>query len=144
MHRRVVFVDSSVIITALLSSRGASFYILNNCYYRLRLCINEYVLSEIKEICSTKFKKNKGLISQLFLLIGLAQIEILPNPPRLSVQKLFGSISRNDAPILVSALENCDYLLTLDKEFLNDKVTMVARKKRLIILTPKEFLDIIK
>ncbi|MCX6716265.1 MAG: hypothetical protein NT077_04640 [Candidatus Taylorbacteria bacterium] len=102
------------------------------------------MLSEIKEICSTKFKKNKGLISQLFLLIGLAQIEILPNPPRLSVQKLFGSISRNDAPILVSALENCDYLLTLDKEFLNDKVTMVARKKRLIILTPKEFLDIIK
>ena len=52
--------------------------------------------------------------------------------------------SKDDAPILISAIENSDFLLTLDKkDFLNQEVLEFAKKKKLAIVMPKEFLEII-
>lgn len=105
MLKNKVFLDNSILITALLSSREASFYILTNLRNKFNFQINEYVLNEI------------------FL------------------RKLFKIINKEDAIILASALSSSDYLLTLDKDFLNNKVKNFAKNQGLLILTLKEFLS---
>lgn len=47
MLKNRVFVDSSILITALLSSRGGSFYILTQLKNKFHFQINNYVLDEI-------------------------------------------------------------------------------------------------
>jgi predicted nucleic acid-binding protein len=50
MPKNRVFLDSSILITALLSSRGGSFYILTQLKDKLHFQINNYVLEEIFEV----------------------------------------------------------------------------------------------
>jgi len=114
MLKNRVFVESSILITALLSSRGGSFYILTQ------------------------------LKNYLFLLLGLARIEILPNPSQISLKRLSKIINKEDAPILASAFSNSNYLLTLDKDFLNEGVRNFARENNVLIFTPKEFISFLR
>ena len=55
MHKPIVFLDSSVIIAALLSGQGGSSYVLNQLRWDFHFQINEYVLAEVQEIIKTKF-----------------------------------------------------------------------------------------
>jgi len=73
-------------------------------------------------------------------LLGLAKIEVLSNPSKVLVKRLTKVINKEDAPILASALANSNYLLTLDKDFLNEKLRNFARKNNILIFTPKEFI----
>ena len=50
-------------------------------------------------------------------------------------------IRKKDAPILASAFSNSNHLLTLDNDFLNEKIRNFARKNNILILTPKEFIE---
>ena len=141
MHKPKVFLDSSVIIAALLSSQGGSFYILSQLK---DLCIfqtNEYVFLEIQEILRTKFIKHPSLTKHFLVLLGTAGVGMLPNPPKSNVMHAHGSISLNDAPILAGALLSSDYLLTLDNEFFNHRVSQFVEKSNLIIFKPKEFIE---
>ncbi len=141
MHKPKVFLDSSVIIAALLSSRGGSFYILTHMRNGFSFHINEYVFAEVGEVLKTKFATQSDLQKNLFLLLGLANVSTLPNPNKPEVRRAAKVISKNDAPILASALAHCDYLLTLDKEFLNPSVLDDANKRGLSILTPGSFIQ---
>ena len=47
MLKNRVFVDSSILIAALLSSRGGSFYILTQLKDEFQFQINDYTLEEI-------------------------------------------------------------------------------------------------
>lgn len=111
MASQKAFLDSSVIIAALLSSRGGSFYILNHLRDQFLFQINEYSLLEIQAIFRTKFVGFPELRNKLFLLLGLSSIAILPAPITNEIKKLRGYISSNDAPILASALKNSDYFI---------------------------------
>jgi len=144
MVKNKVFLDASVLITALVSTRGGSFYILTQLKNRYRFQINNFVLEEVLVVLNKKFPNKKDLKSSLFLLLGLAKIEIQPNPQRLSLKRVSGIINKEDAPILVSAFQNSDYLLTLDRDFLDEKVRNFAKQNNLLIFTPKEFLSIFK
>ena len=140
MVKSKVFLDTSVLITALLSSRGGSFYILTQFKDRFCFQINNYVLEEILEVLTKKFPSRKELKSNLFFLLGLTKIEILPNPAKSSLKSLNKVINQKDAPILASSLENSNHLLTLDKDFLNEKIRNFAKENNLLIFTPKEFI----
>lgn len=135
-----VFLDSSVLITALLSSKGGSFYILKQYRDTLRFFINEYVLAETIAVLRKKFPKHKNLEHNLYLLIGFSKIEVLPNPEKKRLKPLFKLIEKEDAPILASALEHCDYLLTLDNDFLSKDVVSFTQKKNLTVIKPAELL----
>lgn len=141
MEKDKVFLDSSVLITATLSSRGGSFYILNNLKNKFEFQINEYVLKETLEILAQKFSTKKELKNKLFLLLGWTPIKILPFPSKREIKNLEKVINKEDAPILTSAIENGDYLLTLDNDFLTKNVVEFSKKKGLIILKPKEFIE---
>jgi len=140
MVKSKVFLDTSVLITALLSSRGGSFYILTQFKDKFCFQINNYVLEEILEVLTKKFSSRKELKSNLFFLLGLTKIEILSNPAKFSLKSLSKVINQKDAPILASSLKNSNYLLTLDKDFLNEKIRSFAKENNLLIFTPKEFI----
>jgi len=136
-----VFLDTSILITALLSSRGGSFYLLREYRGELEFFINEYVLEETVEVLRTKFPKQKELEHNLYLLLGFSKIEVLPNPQKNQLKPVQKIIEREDAPILASAIDRCDYLLTLDNDFLTEAVRNFAQSKSLKIFKPREFIE---
>lgn len=136
--------DSSVIITAILSSKGGSFYILNQLKDFFTFQTNEYALAEIQEVLRTKFIRYPDLRNYLFLLLGTAHVVILPNPSKMEIARARKYISLNDSPILASAIISSDYLLTLDNEFFNKHLVDFTTQRNLIILKPKEFIQAMK
>jgi predicted nucleic acid-binding protein len=141
MPKSNVFLDSSVIIAALLSPTGGSFYIIEHCKNDFVFQINKYSLDEIQNILGSKFAGQPELKTKLFLLLGITQVKILDNPPKKQIIEMIKHISENDTPILASALKHSDYLITLDNEFLEPEIVEMAKKKSLIILKPKEFIE---
>lgn len=141
MEKSKVFVDTSVLISALLSSRGGSFYILTNLNKEFKIQINQYVFREVLQVLDKKFSSRPQLKDDFFLLLGLAKIDILSNPKREELELTKSIINKKDAPILVSALKESNYLLTLDKDFLNEEVTKFAEQKNLTVLRPKKLIQ---
>ena len=114
---------------------------LNNLKERADFQTNEYVLAEIEEVLREKFYARHGLRTRLFLLLGTANVSVLPNPSMHEAAAASKIISEKDAPILAGALKRSDYLLTLDNEFFGAKVVGLAEEKRLIIMKPKDFIQ---
>jgi predicted nucleic acid-binding protein len=144
MAKHGAFVDSSVIIAALLSPEGGSFHILTQCQDWFTFQINEFVLAETQEILRTKFRDKPSLTTELFLLLGIAGISVLPNPSKRDVMRAAEIISENDAPILASALRSSDYLVTLDNEFFMGAILAEAGRQSLVIAKPGDLLDQLK
>lgn len=76
--------------------------------------------------------------------MGLSKIEVLPNPSQISLKRLSKIINKEDAPILATALSNSNYLLTLDKDFLNEEVRNFAGENNVSVFTPKEFISFLR
>lgn len=143
MAKDKVFLDSSVLVTAVLSSTGGSFYILSELGNKFEFVTNEYVISEVNEVLSMKFS-NPELKSQLFLLLTIARAKILRDPKKSKLKTLIKIINKKDAPILASAMENASCLITLDNDFLDSKITEFVKSKKFQILKPKDFIQKIK
>lgn len=141
VKRNKVFIDSSILIAATLSHAGGSFYLLTELKNKFAFKINDYVFEEVLRILNTKFDSRPEFKTELFLIIGLANIEVLKNSSLVQVKKAGKFINKDDAPILAGAMENCSYLLTLDNHFLSENVSRFAIKNHLRILKPKEFLE---
>lgn len=141
MAKPKVFLDSSVLIAAVLSTRGGSFYILTHFRDKCEFQISEYVLEETIKVLNQKFKDREDLKGKLFLLLGWARVKVLSNPSHRKLKTIEKLMNIEDAPILASALGANSYLLTLDNDFLDEKLLSFARSKRLIILKPREFIQ---
>ena len=135
-----------MLIAAILSPIGGSSHILRNFHSFIFFQTNEYVLEEVERILRSKFFGQSHLRTDLFLLLGVARIEIMPNPPKNQVVAAQKWISRNDAPILASALSSSDYLLTLDNEFFKSDIgTFIEQEYRgFAVVKPKEFIEKIR
>lgn len=140
MAKPRVFLDSSVLIAAVLSPTGGSTRVLADAEGHFAFVINDYVLDELRGILATKFGRQPELSGRLHLLLGLAGVAVLPDPSFRAVRAAARHISRNDAPIFASALAASDYLLTLDNEFLADRVRDIAAKHHLVVLKPGDFI----
>lgn len=88
MGKPRVFLDSSILITALLSSRGGSFYLLNHSKSLVAFQTSEYVLAEVRRVIAEKFPRRRELHARLFLQLGIAGVVVLPNPPEREVKKV--------------------------------------------------------
>lgn len=136
-----VFLDSSVLIAATLSFSGGSFYILTHFRDKCEFQINEYVLEETLRVLNEKFGKRADLKTKLFLILGLAKVKVLSNPSPQKVRTLRKIISKEDAPILTSAIQNSSYLITLDNEFFSKNVRAFTASKGLTTLKPRDFVQ---
>lgn len=139
-----MLVDSSVLIAAVLSSRGGSFYILQNFKDKCGFRINEYIFEEVLAVLAEKFPGREDLRQKLFLLLGSVPIRILPDLSREEWRVLGKIINVKDAPILASALAESDYFLTLDTDFLASAIIAYAQKHGLSIVKPKAFIEILR
>jgi predicted nucleic acid-binding protein len=140
MERNRVFLDSSVIIAATLSSRGGSFYILTKWKEQMQFQINEYVVEELVCVMNKKFAGREDFQSRLFLLLGLARVELLRDSHPTAVKRLAKVVNREDAPIVASALAHSNVLLTLDKGLLDERIRSFVKAKGVAILAPREFI----
>lgn len=135
------FLDSSVLVAALMSATGGSFHILTSLAGKFKLQINHYVLKETQRAIGRKFSMPEETKRTLFFILGSANIEVLSNPSEEELKRLNGVISKKDAPILAAALKYSDYLITLDKEFFNEKVQKLTKTHNLVIMRPGEFVE---
>ena len=142
MENKRVFVDSSVLVAACLSSRGASYFCFI-CAPSLgyKFLINEFVFEEVLDVLKRKFPKE---LTKFFGFLSFGNFSILKNPQKTDLRRALGIIEEKDAPILISALDNADYLLTLDKEFLKKEVIEFAKVRELTIILPKEFIKFLR
>lgn len=141
MANKKVFVDSSVLISALLSEKGGSSYILTQLYDKVDLVVNRYTIDEVLDVL---LRKQILLRTRFLEILASSGVIILDNPTKLDVEELSRIIEKEDAPILASALSACDYLVTLDNDFLDQKVTEHTNQHNLSIVKPKELIDIFR
>lgn len=136
-----IFLDSSVIIAAILSSTGGSFrLIVESKLKKYNLLISSYILEECFRILKLKYPQKVFLLS---IMINGFPFKIVRNASSKEVEKYLKIISPEDAPILACAIKHkANYLITFDKrDFLQLKVSKLAKKHGLLILTPKDFFD---
>ena len=131
-----------MLIAAVLSSSGGSFYILSKLHIKFELQINRFVLEETMQVLDEKFSARRELKNTLFLLLGSARVRVLPAPSKKEVTMLTKYIEKEDAPILASALRYSSFLITLDNDFLDEKVLKLAKAKGLAIIKPREFIQL--
>ena len=138
-----VFLDTSVLVSALLSPSGGSFYILSSLKSEYIFIINEYVFEEITRVLETKFSSRPELKNYLFMILGTSGILVPSSPSRKLIQNLKGVISKEDGPILAGAVDaKSHYLVTLGDEFFGDSAARFAQKHGILILKPKGFIKI--
>lgn len=136
-----IFVDTSVIIAALLSPTGGSSFLFETYRERYRFLVNEHVLKETLRIVVEKLD-NELTTEDFFRLATSIKLKIVLNPPPSILKTLDGIIEKDDRPILASALERAEYLLTLDNHFFSEAVLHRASAHGLHILKPKEFIEL--
>jgi len=132
-----VFLDSSVILSALASPSGGSRKILSaGAKGKLRLFTTPFVIEEV-----TKHLHKLGVDpDKLEALLKKKVIRVISDAPRHIIKKFHSVIvDPDDAPILAGAvLSGAHFLLSLDKgHILTDRVRKAL--KPLLVFSPKEF-----
>lgn len=138
-----VFLDSSVIVSALISSKGASAELIRLAERgKIQGVTSSYATEEIHHVLT---RKAPQLIPSFNNLFDLDIIHIVSSPSLKDVHRAKRMITDpNDAPILASAMQHhVNYLVTLDRnDFILDP--SVTEKSRLSIVTPGQLLKIVK
>lgn len=136
-----VFLDTSVLVSGVLSRSGASAAILDlGEAEEIMLVVSRQVLIEADRTFVVKFplmvERYRAFIKNLAPLLA-------DEPSSRAVKEAAGVIDPNDAPILAAAQhERVDYLVTLNtKHFLIPKVRAFYAAP---IVTPGEFLAVFR
>lgn len=134
-----LFLDSSVVVTAVLSSSGGSFRLFREAKkQKIKLSISSIVLLEVVKVLQRKYP---AALALFYKLITDTPIEIISDPSQRLVARVMKLIHPDDAPILASALKSqAKFLITLDKKDFFTQ-TIEQTKLPIKICTPKEFLQ---
>lgn len=129
-----VFVDTSVLFSALHSEQGYAYDLLRaSLAGRVMLILSEDVLDEVERNLSRKQPAHLMLFRRLLrVLTWLPGIEPTPDDVRTVAQYVVAK----DAPIIAAAIRSeVDYVVTYDRKHLLDKPEVAARSG-LQIVTP--------
>ncbi len=137
-----VFLDSNVILSGLLSERGAPRILLDLLSLRLPFLMGwtgRYNLIEIER----NLKKKMPSLFPLFKDdLPKLNLKVIPLPRSGDVRGFSGQIAEKDAPVLVSAIQSKpDFLVTGDKQHFG-KMKGIG-EYRFQVVTPSEFIDTI-
>jgi predicted nucleic acid-binding protein len=133
-----IFLDTSVLLSGLNSSFGASGFIISLFKLkRITIIISSEVIVEAERVI-----KNKFPLLKISFLDFLANEPIIIKPISKKELKLaYKIINSEDTPILAGAIKaKAHFLITLDKRFQK----LAENKTKFEILSPKEFLEIIR
>lgn len=139
-RKHKVFLDSNVILSGLLSDKGAPRIILDILSLNLPVLSGATGQYNIMEIERNLKKKMPGIIPLYKKYLPVINLEIIPLPSQDRVNKLSKHIASKDAPVLASAiLSKTDYLVTGDKKDFNKP--RLEGKYDFQILGPSEFVE---
>ena len=135
-----VFLDSNVIISGMLSDKGAPRIILDLLSLQLPGIIGitgEYNLVEVERNLTSKLPKALPVYLEYLPKLSLT---VIPLPTVEELAEYFGAINNKDLPVLLSAIKGCaDFLVTGDnKDFnlIND-----SNRYSFSVVSPAEFLE---
>lgn len=121
LKKNRVFFDSSVLIAGLASPEGASGMLLALSEMGLIIpVISEQVVIEVIRNIEKKMPRHLPHYYKLFKILPFE----LADPTDELIKRAEGFINQKDTVILAAAMNsNIDYLVSLDKHFLNDNLT---------------------
>ena len=138
-----IFLDTSVLIAALFSSKGASAEILKLARAeKVQVFISQYVIDEIHKTLQLKGAQLHPVFDRI---LETKTFNLLPKPPKKQINLAkFIIKDLKDVPILALAMhKKVDYLITLDrKDFIDNP--QVSKKSKLKILTPGAFVKLFR
>ena len=142
MGRKVVrvFLDSNVILSGLLSERGAPRILLDLLSLRLPFLMGSTGRYNLIEIERNLKKKMPGLFPLFKDYLPKLNLKVIPLPRPEDVRGFSGQIAEKDIPVLVSAIRSkADFLVTGDIQHFG-KMKGIG-EYRCQIVTPSEFID---
>jgi len=135
-----VFLDSNVILSGLLSERGAPRILLDLLSLRLPFLIGSTGRYNLIEIERNLKKKIPGLLFLYKAYLPKLNLKIIPLPRPEEVRDFSGQIAEKDIPVLISAIRGkADFLVTGDKRHFGKMKEL--DKFPFHVVTPSEFID---
>lgn len=119
-----VFVDANTIVSGLLFVDNEAVLLELGRLGALRLMTNEYVLGEVREVLKREEFRLTEEERQRLTRYMLECISIVEDPSKEEIKKHYDLLEdKKDLPVVLGAKkENCECLVTGDKELLSDKV----------------------
>ena len=142
MGRKVVkvFLDSNVILSGLLSERGAPRILLDLLSLRLPFLTGSTGRYNLIEIERNLKKKMPSLLVLYKAYLPKLNLKVIPLPRPEDVRGFSGQIAEKDIPVLISAIRSkADFLVTGDKQHFG-KMRELG-KYPIHVVTPSEFID---
>jgi putative PIN family toxin of toxin-antitoxin system len=135
-----VFLDSNVILSGLISDRGAPRILLDLLTLKFPFlvgCTGRFNLMEIER----NLKKRMPTMLPVYRkYLPLLNLKIIPLPQQQEIREFSGAIVDKDLPVLASAIKaKADFLVTGDKQHFQ-KLKM-EKSYPLQVVTPAEFVD---
>jgi len=135
-----VFLDSNVILSGLLSERGAPRILLDLLSLRLPLLIDSTGRYNLIEIERNLKKKMPSLLFLYKAYLPKLNLKVIPLPRPEDIRDFSGQIAEKDIPVLISAIRSkADFLVTGDKQHFGKMKEL--GKYPFHVLTPSEFID---
>lgn len=136
-----VFVDASVLFSAVISQAGASRELLRYAVMeQVILVVSPYVLAEVEANLAKKAPLNASRFDQISAIVNFEVVQ----PDRAAVLAAAQYTVLKDAPVVAAAIvSDCTYLATFDRKHLIDPPE-VTEKSGLKVVTPAIVLDAIR
>lgn len=135
-----VFLDSNVILSGLLSERGAPRILLDLLSLGLPFLIGSTGRYNLIEIERNLKKKMPGLLPLFKTYLPKLHLKVVPLPRPKDVRDFSGQIVEKDIPVLISAIRSkADFLVTGDKQHFGKMKDL--DKYPIQVVTPSEFID---
>ena len=135
-----VFLDSNVILSGLLSERGAPRILLDLLSLRLPFLIGSTGRYNLIEIERNLKKKMPSLLFLYKAYLPKLNLKVIPLPRPEDIRDFSGQIAEKDIPVLISAIRSkADFLVTGDKQHFGKMKEL--DKYPFHVVTPSEFLD---
>lgn len=134
------FLDSNVILSGLISEKGAPRIILDLLTLKLPFLVGCTGRFNLMEIERTIKKRMPGLLAVYRKYLPLLHLKIIPLPQAHELKKFASQIVDKDLAVLASAIKGkADFLVTGDKRHFHRPRT--GKDFLLQIATPAEFVD---
>jgi len=135
-----VFLDSNVILSGLLSERGAPRILLDLLSLGLPFLVGATGRYNLIEIERNLKKKMASILFLYKSYLPKVNLKVIPLPRPEEVRDFSGKIAEKDIPVLISAIRSkVDYLVTGDKQHFGKMKEL--DKYPFHVVTPSEFLD---
>jgi len=135
-----VFLDSNVILSGLLSERGAPRILLDLLSLRLPFLIGSTGRYNLIEIERNLKNKMPSLLFLYKAYLPKLNLKVIPLPRPEDIRDFSGQIAEKDIPVLISAIRSkADFLVTGDKQHFGKMKEL--DKYPFHVLIPSEFID---